>query len=143
MLLRDVARNYTILRKKEMLNVRSMDNACFAWSVIAALYIQLKVMWIENLHYTCVESRRYPTSDNVQRHSVIRNNISINVYSIEDKQILPLWLIDNKMDKHVNLLYLRDSRNDSIRHFVWIKNLSRLVRSQITGNENRKYFCNR
>jgi len=139
MLLRDVARNYTILRKKEMLNVRSMDNACFAWSVIAALYIQLKVMWIENPHYTCVESRRYPTSDNVQRHSVIRNN----VYSIEDKQILPLCLTDNKMDKHVNLLYLRDSRNDSIRHFVWIKNLSRLVRSQITGNENRKYFCNR
>ncbi|KYM76653.1 hypothetical protein ALC53_12948, partial [Atta colombica] len=25
---------------------------------------------------------------------------------------------------------------------LWIKNLSRLIRSQINGNENRKYFCN-
>ncbi|KYM84221.1 hypothetical protein ALC53_05458 [Atta colombica] len=44
-----------------------------------------------------------------------------------------------KRDKHVNLLYLQDSRNDNITHFAWMKDLSHLVRSQITGNENRKY----
>ncbi|XP_011069295.1 PREDICTED: uncharacterized protein LOC105155092 [Acromyrmex echinatior] len=52
------------------------------------------------------------------------NNISINVYSIEDKQ-------------------LQDSRNDNIRHFAWTKNLSHLVSSQISGKKNKKYFCDR
>ena len=68
------------------------------------------------------------------------NNISINVYSIENKQVLFLLLTG---DKHINLLYLQDSRNDSIRYFAWIKDLSCLVRSQITANENRKYFYDR
>jgi len=57
--------------------------------------------------------------------------ISINVYGIENKQALPLWLTDNKKEKHVNLLYLQNSYNDNLGH-LWIKNLSRLVSSQIT-----------
>ncbi|KYN23130.1 hypothetical protein ALC57_04454, partial [Trachymyrmex cornetzi] len=42
--------------------------------------------------------------------------------------------------KHVNLLYVED---DSAGHFALIKELFRLVRSQITRNKNRKYFCDR
>jgi len=37
---------------------------------------------------------------------------SINVYSIENEQILPLWLINDKKEKHVNMLYVQDLRND-------------------------------
>ncbi|KYQ53702.1 hypothetical protein ALC60_07365 [Trachymyrmex zeteki] len=51
------------------------------------------------------------------------NNVSINVYGIEDKQILPLRLTGNKKEKHVNMLYLQDPRDDSIGHFALIKNL--------------------
>ncbi|KAG5342008.1 DPOM polymerase, partial [Acromyrmex heyeri] len=69
------------------------------------------------------------------------NAVSINVYSIENRQVFSLRLTNDKKAKHVNLL--QHSRNDNIRHFAWIKNLSRLVRSQITGNESRKYFCDR
>ncbi|XP_018355589.1 PREDICTED: uncharacterized protein LOC108756344 [Trachymyrmex septentrionalis] len=71
------------------------------------------------------------------------NAVSINVYGIENKQVLPLRLTSDKKDKHVNLLYMQDSRDDGVGHFAWIKNLSRLVRSQITGNNNKKYFCDR
>jgi len=56
------------------------------------------------------------------------NDISINVYCIEKQKelsILPIQLIEKKTDKHVNLLYVQ---ND-VGHFVWIKNLSRLVSS--------------
>ena len=71
------------------------------------------------------------------------NNISINVYGIENKQVLPLRLTSDKKDKHVNLLYMQDSHNDNIKHFAWIKNLSRLVSSQLSKKKNKKYFCDR
>jgi len=33
------------------------------------------------------------------------NLVSINVYGIENKQILLLWLTSNKKEKHINMLY--------------------------------------
>ncbi|KYQ58862.1 hypothetical protein ALC60_02133 [Trachymyrmex zeteki] len=42
--------------------------------------------------------------------------------------------------RRINLLYVQ---NDNAGHFAWIKNLSRLVRSQITRNKNKKFFCDR
>ena len=64
---------------------------------------------------------------------------SINVYGIENKQILPLRLTNEKKEKHVNVLYVQDPRNDDVGHFAWIKNLSRLVRSQISGKRTRNF----
>ncbi|KAG5316742.1 PDZD4 protein, partial [Acromyrmex insinuator] len=73
--------------------------------------------------------------DAVERHGSVKRK----TYNRES--LYPHYL---KKEKHVNLLYLQHSRNDNIRqHFAWIKNLSRLVRSQITGNKNRKYFCDK
>ncbi|KYN15058.1 hypothetical protein ALC57_12721 [Trachymyrmex cornetzi] len=71
------------------------------------------------------------------------NAMSINVYGIENKQILPLRLTSDKKEKHINLLYLQDPRDDNVSHFAWIKNLSRLVRSQVTRMEHKKFFCDR
>jgi len=73
-----------------------------------------------------------------------QNNISINVYNIEKKKelsILPIRIADRKMDEHVNLLYVQN--DDDVGHFAWIKNLSRLVSSQLSKKEHRKYFCDR
>jgi len=36
------------------------------------------------------------------------NNVSINVYGIENKQMFPLYITDDKKEKHVNMLYLKD-----------------------------------
>jgi len=55
--------------------------------------------------------------------------VSIN---IENKQVLPPRLTDDKKEKHVNILYLQDSHNDNRGHFACIKNLSRLV-SKLLG----------
>ena len=76
------------------------------------------------------------------------NDISINVYCIEKKKdaefsILPIRLANGKKDKHVNLLYVQDPRDDNAGHFAWIKNLSRLVSSQLSKKKNRKFFCDR
>jgi len=69
------------------------------------------------------------------------NMVSIDVYGIENKQIL-LRLTDDKKE-HVNLLYLQDSHNDNLGHFVCIKNLSHLVSSQITRKKNKNFFGDR
>jgi len=42
------------------------------------------------------------------------------------------------MDKHVNLLYMQD--DNDMGHFVWIKDLSCLVRSQLSRKEHKKFF---
>ncbi|XP_076236198.1 uncharacterized protein LOC143180386 [Calliopsis andreniformis] len=42
--------------------------------------------------------------------------------------------------RHVNLLYVE---NDSIGHFAWIKNLSRLVGTQLSKHEEKKFICDR
>jgi len=64
------------------------------------------------------------------------NAMSINVYGIENKQVVPLRPTDNKKEKH---LYLQDSQNDNL---AWIKNLSRLMSSQISGKK-KKFFYDR
>ncbi|KYN13228.1 hypothetical protein ALC57_14592 [Trachymyrmex cornetzi] len=71
------------------------------------------------------------------------NAVSINVYSNENKQILPVRLTSDKKEKHINILYLQDPRNDSVGHIAWIKNLSRLVSSQLSRQKNKKFFCDR
>ncbi|XP_018359725.1 PREDICTED: uncharacterized protein LOC108758974, partial [Trachymyrmex cornetzi] len=137
-----------IVLKKAVINVHSTDNACFAWSVVAALYpaernaerVSSYPHYLSVLNLTGIE---FPMKlKNIPKFERL-NDVSINVYGIENKEILPLRLTDDKKEKHVNLLYLQNPHNDSLGHFMWIKNLSRLVRSQVTGKKNRIYFCDR
>ncbi|XP_018378592.1 PREDICTED: uncharacterized protein LOC108771163, partial [Trachymyrmex cornetzi] len=137
-----------IILKKAVVSVKSMDNACFTWSVVAALYLAKSHADRKSSypHYTTVlnfAGIEFPmTLKDILKFERL-NAVSINVYGIENKQILPLRLTDDKKEKHVNLLYLQDPRNDGVGHFAWIKDLSRLVRSQLTGKKNKKYFCDR
>ncbi|XP_011050553.1 PREDICTED: uncharacterized protein LOC105143767 [Acromyrmex echinatior] len=48
-----------------------------------------------------------------------------------------------KRNKHVNLLYVQDSQDDNAGHFSRIKDLPRLVSSQINKYGHKKYFCDR
>ncbi|XP_077272260.1 uncharacterized protein LOC143902904 [Temnothorax americanus] len=77
------------------------------------------------------------------------NDVSVNVFTVwrkkqHENEIVPIRLTDDKKDSHVNLLYLLDLRNNSnVGHFVGIKNLPRLVGSQLNRNRKMKYICDR
>ncbi|KYN38648.1 hypothetical protein ALC56_06974, partial [Trachymyrmex septentrionalis] len=80
-----------IIIKKAVINVSTMDNACFAWSVVAALYrakshVDRKSSYP---HYTAVLNLagiEFPiTFKDISKFENL-NNISINVYSIENKR---------------------------------------------------------
>jgi len=61
-----------ITMKKAMINVQSMDNACFAWSVVAALYSAEqhvdRTISYPFLLYVGTESPGYTVSNNTERH---------------------------------------------------------------------------
>ena len=137
-----------IATKRAVINVSTTDNACFAWSVVAALYPDEKYTERESSypHYTTVlylAGIEFPiTFKDIPKFERL-NAVSINVYDIDNKQVFPLRLTSDRKDKHVNLLYMQDPRDNGVGHFAWIKNLSHLVRSQLTRKKNKKYFCYR
>ena len=69
------------------------------------------------------------------------NAISVNVFSIEEKSVVPLRLTKNKQEKHVNLLYVLGQDNEA--HFAYIRDLSRLVSSQTSKGKRKNYICDR
>ena len=100
------------------------------------------------------------------------NNISVNVYLLQrssaDYEVFPCYLTSTKKNQHINLLLLeskykaeevvmerlacgiiRKKRKMEILsempnyHYVWIKNLSRLLSSQVSKCKISKYFCDR
>ncbi|XP_070169549.1 uncharacterized protein [Polyergus mexicanus] len=145
-----------IVLKKAVINVQSNDNACFAWAVVAALYPAEKNAGRESSypHYTTVlnlKGVKFPMSLNKITRFERINDISINVYTVRNKKegkdgcrVVPLRLTDDKKDRHVNLLYFDDmTRRDDATHFAWIKNLSRLVGSQLSGRRHKSHICDR
>ncbi|XP_025075853.1 uncharacterized protein LOC112553092 [Pogonomyrmex barbatus] len=136
-----------IMLKRAVINVRSNDNACFAWSVVAALHPAERNTnrELSYPHYTVLNLQdiTFPMTLNQIKKFEHLNDISINVYGIKEKEILPIWLTSRKMEKHANLLYVQDPRDDNAEHFAYIKDLSRLVSSQINKKKCKKYFCDR
>ncbi|KYM99962.1 hypothetical protein ALC62_09278 [Cyphomyrmex costatus] len=131
-----------IMLKRAVVNVQSKDTACFAWSVVAALHPAESYTYRTSSypHYSSVLNLtdiEFPMTFSQIKKFENHNDISVNVYAIEDG-IIPIRLAGRKRNKHVNLLYVQD---DIEGHFALINNLSRLVRSQISKKKNRKYFC--
>ncbi|XP_072743627.1 uncharacterized protein [Anoplolepis gracilipes] len=132
--------------KRAVVNVQTRDNACFAWAVVAALYPVERNTERQSSYpdYTTVlnlQDIEFPVTLNQIKKFENNNDISINVYSYENDNIVPLRLTEQKRDKHVNLLYVQDARD--IGHFAWIKNLSRLMSSQLSKRSGQKYICDR
>ncbi|XP_011685475.1 PREDICTED: uncharacterized protein LOC105448525 [Wasmannia auropunctata] len=136
------------MMKRAVMNVQSTDNACFALSVVDAQYPAKSHVERESSypHYISVLNLKdieFPMTLNQIKKFENLNAISINVYIIENKEqvsILPIRLADTKKEKHVNLLYVE---KDGVGHFTGIKNLSRLVSSQLSKKKNKKYICDR
>ncbi|EZA62311.1 hypothetical protein X777_04050 [Ooceraea biroi] len=127
--------------KRAVVNVRAKDNAYFAWAVVAALYPCTKnadrtVHYPDYTTVLDVSVIEFPmTLDQIGRFER-GNDISIIVF-VEDNDgkrgvIVPLRLTDRKRDRHVNLLYVPDSRAGQPGHFAWIGDLSRLVSAQLS-----------
>ncbi|XP_074037614.1 uncharacterized protein [Leptinotarsa decemlineata] len=142
-----------IALKRAVVNVRNEDHFCFAWAVTSALrpaqtrtsevgsYPDFRdVLNVEGIDFP-MKLRDIPQFENM-------NDCSVNVYGLETtfennkpkyEIVGPLYYARRKLGRHVNLLNITDESSNS--HYCWIKDLSRLVSSQISSHGHRMYFC--
>ena len=86
-------------------------------------------------------SLRYPVSLSSIGSFDTTNNLSINVYGVEnDEKVIYSLRISQTVvaGRHVDLLLYECN---SIQHYTTIKNVSRLVRSQLSNHKYATYCC--
>lgn len=143
----------SIASRKACINVKNNDEKCFIWSLLSALFpVDRKnhpdraskypqdpnqIFNLSNINFPT------PLSD-IQKFEK-QNDISINVYGLDQNDgkidvIGPLHYTKAKKDRHINLLYFKDGNRS---HYCWIKDLSRLLHSQLSKRLCRKWVCDR
>lgn len=153
--------------KKAIINVLNVDNKCFMWAVLSALYepnnnaqkVAKYYRFQNELNFTGIE---FPVElKNIQKFEQLNPKISINVYMFDKKKqrVYSVRLTKTKKEHHIHLLllseidcddgvdniYNAETVSDSVKrtHYCWIKNFERLVRSQITKSKNAIQICDR
>ena len=154
-----------MLTKKACVNVQNKDNQCFKWSILAALHpkkynlerVSLYKKFESELNFDGIQ---FPVTLKQINKFDKQNHVSVNVYMCNSRfQVNPCYVTSLKKNMHVNLLLVQDyyidendeenkvvsNENTSARklHYVWIKNLSRLVRSQLTSVNQQCFICDR
>ncbi|XP_050308625.1 uncharacterized protein LOC126745018 [Anthonomus grandis grandis] len=162
-----------IQNTKGVLNIKNNDKYCFLWCIVAALNPC-------NTNQNPCRTSSYPHFSEILKYDNISfpirikdiskfekmNNIGVNVFSLEKKEVVPVCLSQYDFLVKVNLLILSINQEDNFNtdddddddnnglgqhilqfhrtyHFVLIKNLSRLLNKQIGDITNKKVYCDR
>lgn len=154
-----------IKNTKGVVNIKNDDQYCFLWSVVSCLYPAPKDKNISRVssypHFSEVlkyDNIEFPISLKSIPKFEKMNEISINVFTIQKKEVAPVCLSKFEFSRKVNLLMLcsdngyfdddeSDDNVDNIQkpfyHFTYIKDLSRLVNRQLGHFKNKKWICER
>ena len=133
-----------LMKKKATINPCSEDQECFKWAVIAASRWEdidshperiSKLKTFEADFEWC--GIGFPVSVKDIKKFEFRNQISINLLAIEDRQIY----ICRKGGNYECIINLMLITENSRKHYVAIKSLSRLLSSQNTKHKGKEYFC--
>lgn len=134
-----------LVDKKAVLNIKSDDERCFVWSVLAALQPVHRKDHPENgYHYKKyvnelnLDGIEFPMKvSQIAKFERQNTAISVNVFGYEQKELFPVYITKEKKENHVNLLPIA---NNETRHYCLIRNLNRLL-SSLTRRKAQKYFC--
>ena len=129
--------------KKAIVNPHNDDEECFKWSVIAAEKVGMKDpqrvsnlrKFTDNYDWSGLE---FPVSIKDIGKFETRNNISVNVLAVEDRDIYIHRKGRRMMGQEINLLMVSE---DGINHYTAIKSLSRLLKSSNTKHKYKQHFC--
>ena len=123
-----------LMKKKATINPCNEDQECFKWAVIAASRwedidnnpqrISKLARFQSDFDWSGI---RFPVSVKDIKKFEIKNQISINLLLIEDRQIYICRKGGNNYKHIINLMLITES---SRKHYIAIKSLSRLLRSQ-------------
>ena len=133
--------------KKAIINPKNKDNKCFLWCVLRALNpkdgnperIDKKLKEKENtLNMDGIE---YPVRlEDIDKFEKQNPSISITVFRYEEKSVYPLRNSNNTNREHNIILILIKK---GVNHYCLVKNPSRLLSSQVSKHDGKKYFCKR
>ena len=140
-----------ISSKKAIINIKNEDQKCFKYCLLYhkhkneishhAERITHYKKW-DHLNEFNFEGIKFPVEVGDIRKFCQNNEISVNVYIVNEKEILPYRTCtqEEKKPDHVNLLLLENSENN---HYVYITNLSKLIKTQLTKNDHNHFMCDR
>ncbi|XP_037921320.1 uncharacterized protein LOC119658124 [Hermetia illucens] len=149
-----------IAQKRACVNVRNKDIYCFKWSIISALYpvnthlektssyeiddITDSVIVLKNGRIINFWGLDFPLKvKDISVFEELNPSISINLfgYDSEMKKIVgPYHLSKEEKVHHINLLLLQFGEKN---HYIWIKDMSRLIREQQTSHCSKIFICNK
>ncbi|KAG7196406.1 hypothetical protein KM043_000043 [Ampulex compressa] len=156
-----------IADKKACVNVQNNDNKCFKWAILSALFpTDVNPYRVNNYQDHANDHRfkdlKYPMQPKDISKFETSSNISINLYILNKYgrryEISPCHVTSQKRDNHVNLLLIQnfyidesldnppdDDETDYVPkfHYVWIKNMSRLIGTQVSTHQHKCHVCNR
>ena len=133
-----------IMNKKAVINMQNDDDQCFKWATTRALnpveknptrITKILKMQAEKLNWNDVE---FPMKV-IDIHKFEKaNEINVNVFSYDDetKKVYTLRLSKMNNEECVNL-FLYDE------HYSVVKDLSRLISTQLSKKKQKKYICSR
>ncbi|XP_073845092.1 uncharacterized protein [Musca autumnalis] len=143
--------------KGACINIKNKDENCFKWCMVAALSFPRETHVDRTFSYK-VDIKQdiirletgitlnflglcFPLGlKDVKLFEKANPEISVNVFGYENESIVgPYHLTKEEKTHHVNLILLNDG--DKF-HYIWIKNISRLLRSQLTKHKEAAYICN-
>ena len=143
-----------IKNKKACVNVQNNNQECFKFSILAALhYDEIKfhperpsnyTKWINDLNFDGID---FPVDLKDIDKFENQNPYRINILGYENKEIYPLRISNKNCDEltTINLLLINDKndeKNEKINnHYVWIKDLSRLLSKQISKHDGKRFIC--
>ena len=135
-----------LANKKAIINMKNKDNKCFLWCVLRALNpcekdpqrIDIK----EKENTLNMDRIEYPVSlKDIDKFENQNSTISITVFGYKEKRVYPLRNSDNIYREHKIRLMLVEK--NGVQHYCLVKNVSRLLSSQVSKHNGKKYFCDR
>lgn len=134
----------SIKSKKACINVNNNDSFCFLWCIMAALFpAKCNANRTKSYPHFCTvlntHGMTFPVSFTDIKLFEKNNKISVNVYGLKKCNVVgPLYKSSARQAVHVNLLLLE---NKNTLHYCLIKDLNKLLRSQLTKHHGKVYFC--
>ena len=135
-----------LANKGAIINPKNEDNKCFMWSVLRALNpkkdhlerIDKKLKEKENT--LNMEGIEYPVSlKDIDKFERQNPSISITVLGYEGKSVCSLRNSNNTNREHNVILILIEE--EGVNHYCLVKNVSRLLSSQVSNHKEKHRFC--
>ena len=145
---RSYIRTPAYIPPRSVINVRNQDNRCFEWAILLALYsmgfknnAHRPVKYqahLGELNFTGIE---FPVKvSNVTKFERRNPDLSVNIFGWKSG-LYPLHA-SKQAGREIDLLLLTDPEEPEKTHYVWIKNLARMLFKN-SNYQHRQHPCRR